>query len=62
MLGFRGSANPDIANNYGVGCQGIRTPWSARTTYNLTGKLNYSYGTGSRFAFTALSSQFQGGR
>ena len=57
---FAGSANPDIANNYGVSCQGIRTPFSARTTYNLTGKLNYSYGTGSRFAFTALSSRFHG--
>ena len=57
---FENSANPDIANNYGVGCQGIRSPYSARTTYQLTGKLNYSYGTGSRFSFTTLASRFHG--
>jgi Carboxypeptidase regulatory-like domain/TonB-dependent Receptor Plug Domain len=57
---FKGSANQDIANNYGVDCQGIRLPWSARSTYQLTGKLNYTFGTGSRVAFTALRSQFQG--
>jgi hypothetical protein len=57
---FKSSKNPGIANNYGVSCQGIRSPYSARTTYNLTGKLNYTYGTGSRIGFTALASQFQG--
>jgi hypothetical protein len=57
---FAGSANPDIASNYGVDCQGIRTPWSARTTYNTQAKLNYTYGTGSRISLTGLASQFQG--
>ncbi len=57
---FEGSANPDIASNYGVDCQGIRTPFSGRSTYQLTSKLNYSYGTGSRLSFTALASRFQG--
>ncbi len=57
---FSGSANPDIANNYGLGCQGVRTPWSNSSTYQLTGKLNYTFGTGSRLAFTALRSQNQG--
>ena len=57
---FESSTNPDIANNYGVDCRGIRVPSSARSTYQLTGKLNYSFGTGSRIAFTALASQFQG--
>ncbi len=57
---FEASANPDIASNYGVSCQGIRTPFSGRSTSQLTGKLNYSYGTGSRFAFTALASRFHG--
>src|SRR5215207_9896623 len=57
---FESSTNPDIANNYGVDCRGIRVPVSARSTYQLTGKLNYSFGTGSRIAFTALASQFQG--
>ena len=57
---FASSSNADIANNYGVDCQGIRVPWSGRSTYELTGKLNYTFGTGSRIAFTALRSQFQG--
>jgi outer membrane receptor for ferrienterochelin and colicin len=51
-----------IRNNYGVSCQGIQVPYSARSTYQLSGKLNYTYGTGSRLAFTALGSQNQGRR
>jgi hypothetical protein len=57
---FAGSSNEEIANNYGLECQGVRTPYSARTTYNLQGKLNYTYGTGSRVSLTGLASQFQG--
>jgi len=57
---FEDSENPDIASNYGIDCRGIRVPASARSTYQLTGKLNYSFGTGSRIALTALRSQFQG--
>jgi len=57
---FSGSQNPGIAQNYGVSCRGIRVPWSGRSTYQLTGKLNYSFGTGSRVSLTALTSQFQG--
>jgi Carboxypeptidase regulatory-like domain/TonB-dependent Receptor Plug Domain len=57
---FEGSANPDIASNYGVECQGVHTPYSGRSTYQLTGKLNYSFGTGSRLSLTALASRFQG--
>ncbi|MGH7509479.1 MAG: TonB-dependent receptor [Gemmatimonadales bacterium] len=57
---FESSTNPDIASNYGVDCRGIRVPWSARSTYQITGKLNYSFGTGSRVSLTALTSQFQG--
>jgi carboxypeptidase family protein/TonB-dependent receptor-like protein len=57
---FAGSADPGIASNYGVDCQGGRTPYSARSTYQVNGKLNYTFGTGSRIAFTALASQFQG--
>jgi hypothetical protein len=51
-----------IRNNYGVDCQGIRVPYSGRSNYQLTGKLNYTYGTGSRVSFTALGSQSQGRR
>jgi hypothetical protein len=57
---FANSTDPGIASNYGVDCRGIRVPWSGRSTYQLTGKLNYTFGTGSRVAFTALRSQFQG--
>ncbi|MBA3760998.1 MAG: carboxypeptidase regulatory-like domain-containing protein, partial [Gemmatimonadales bacterium] len=57
---FSGSADPEIASNYGVDCQGGRTPYSARSTYQVAGKLNYTYGTGSRIGFNALGSQFQG--
>jgi outer membrane receptor for ferrienterochelin and colicin len=57
---FANSANAQIANNYGVKCQGIRVPWSGRSTYQLSGKLNYTFGTGSRIALTALRSQNQG--
>ncbi|MBA3444360.1 MAG: carboxypeptidase regulatory-like domain-containing protein [Gemmatimonadales bacterium] len=57
---FSGSADPGIADNYGVDCQGGRTPYSARSTYQLNGKLNYTFGTGSRISLTALASQFQG--
>jgi hypothetical protein len=57
---FEGSTNADIANNYGLDCQGIRVPSSARSTYQLSGKLNYTFGTGSRVSLTALRSQFQG--
>ncbi|HEY5939723.1 MAG TPA: TonB-dependent receptor, partial [Gemmatimonadales bacterium] len=57
---FSGSADPGIASNYGVSCQGGRTPYSARSTYQLNGKLNYTFGTGSRISFTTLASQFQG--
>ena len=57
---FSGSADPEIAANYGVDCQGGRTPYSARSTYQVNGKLNYTFGTGSRIAFTTLASQFQG--
>jgi len=57
---FENSADPEIASNYGLSCQGGRTPYSARTTYQMNGKLNYTFGTGSRIAFSALASQFQG--
>src|SRR5688500_4820897 len=42
---FAGSADPEIAANYGVECQGARTPYSARSTYQVNGKLNYTFGT-----------------
>lgn len=56
---FRQSANPGIASNYGIKCQGIRIPWSASSGYQLSGKLSYTYGRGSRLAVSAHASQDQ---
>jgi outer membrane receptor for ferrienterochelin and colicin len=57
---FSGSVNPGIASNYGIGCEGARLPQTARSSYQGSAKLNYSYGTGSRISVTGLRSQFQG--
>ncbi len=57
---FAGSANEGIRTNYGLPCQGIRTPLSATSSYELQGKLNYTYGLGSRVALSYLGSQNQG--
>jgi hypothetical protein len=57
---FGGSSNEGIRTNYGLPCQGIRTPSSATSTYELQGKLNYTYGRGSRIALSYLGSQNQG--
>jgi hypothetical protein len=57
---FEGSRNSDIASNYGEDCIGARTPFNSGSAYQLSGNLNYSYGTGSRLRFTALASQNQG--
>jgi hypothetical protein len=56
---FSRSANPGIRSNYGLPCQGIRIPYSPISTYELAGKLSYSYGAGSRVALTYLRSQAQ---
>jgi hypothetical protein len=57
---FAGSANEGIRTNYGIACQGIRTPLSATSSYELQGKLNYTYGLGSRIALSYLGSRNQG--
>lgn len=54
---FNESSNPEIANNYGAECQGIRLPSSPRSVYQLSGKLSYSYGTGSRLFLSAQRSR-----
>ncbi len=51
---FKNSANAEIANNYGLKCQGVRATYTPRGSYNAQAKLNYSYGTGSRVSFTGL--------
>lgn len=59
-INIQNSTNPDIANNYGLECQGIRIPGTAASTYQVQGKLNYSFGTGSRIFVSAIASQAQG--
>ncbi len=56
---FASSANAGIASNYGVSCQGSRTAWQPASDYTLQSKLQYTYGTGSRFSLSALGSQAQ---
>ena len=56
---FSGSKNPGIASNYGIKCQGIRIPSSANSSYQLLGKLLYTYGNGSRIALSAIANQNQ---
>ena len=57
---YGSSVNPGIASNYGVECQGARFPGTGRSSYQGSAKLNYTYGSGSRIAFSAMRSQFQG--
>jgi hypothetical protein len=56
---FQNSSNREIAQNYGLACQGIRIPSSASSSYQVSGKLSYSYGNGSRLAFSLLGNQEQ---
>jgi hypothetical protein len=59
---FRNSSDPGIARNYGYACQGIRYPAAATSTYHLLGKLDYTYGTGSRIALSMVANRNQGRR
>ncbi|HWA55838.1 MAG TPA: TonB-dependent receptor [Gemmatimonadales bacterium] len=56
---FKSSANAGIRNNYGYSCRGARVPASAISTYRVQGRLQYTYGTGSRLALSFLRSQGQ---
>ncbi|MFN8650789.1 MAG: TonB-dependent receptor [Gemmatimonadales bacterium] len=56
---FKNSSNKGIANNYGVACRGARLPASAQSTYRMQGRVQYTYGTGSRLALSFLRSQGQ---
>jgi outer membrane receptor for ferrienterochelin and colicin len=64
--GEAGLSGPDadavraMRDNYGFDCNGVRRPATARTLYSLNGKLNYTYGTGSRVSFSLAQSRFHG--
>ncbi|HEY7612281.1 MAG TPA: carboxypeptidase regulatory-like domain-containing protein, partial [Gemmatimonadales bacterium] len=49
-----------LRNNYGFDCNGVRLPATARSTYSASGKLNYTYGTGSRVSLSLAQSRFHG--
>ncbi|HEY7614046.1 MAG TPA: carboxypeptidase regulatory-like domain-containing protein, partial [Gemmatimonadales bacterium] len=49
-----------IRDNFGFDCNGVRMPATARTLYSLNGKLNYTYGTGSRVSLSLAQSRFHG--
>jgi outer membrane receptor for ferrienterochelin and colicin len=50
----------NIRNNYGLDCNGVRLPATAKTLYQASGKLNYSYGTGSRVSLSLATSRNHG--
>jgi outer membrane receptor for ferrienterochelin and colicin len=60
LSGADGAKIQAIRDNYGLGCNGVRLPATARSTYAMSGKLNYTYGTGSRVSLSLAQSRFQG--
>jgi hypothetical protein len=57
---FSSSSNPDIADNYGVDCQGVRFPGSASTVFQATAKVNYTFGSGNRIFLSFNGSRNHG--
>ena len=53
------SGSCDAAANFGVACQGVRTPYSWTTNSTAQAKLQYTYGSGSGISGTYLLSQDQ---
>jgi hypothetical protein len=51
-----------IRGNYGIGCNGVRVPATPRSLYSMSGKLNYTHGSGSRLSLSLSQSRFQGHR
>lgn len=51
------AADPDIRNNFGHDCQENQNPTAPNSTTQLTAKLNYSFGQGSRLAATYVGSR-----
>jgi len=59
------AADPDIRNNYGYDCRGrLGGGGGSNSNAQVSGKLNYSFGSGSRIALTYLGSRglARGGR
>jgi outer membrane receptor for ferrienterochelin and colicin len=49
-----------IRDNFGLDCNGVRLPATAKTLYTASTKLNYTYGTGSRLSLSLATSRNQG--
>ncbi len=60
LSGSDADAIQALRDNYGFDCNGVRMPATARSTYSMTGKLNYTYGTGSRVSLSLAQSRFHG--
>jgi hypothetical protein len=66
LAGSAGLGGPDagairqIRDNFGFPCNGVRIPGTARTAYTASGKLNYTYGTGSRVTLSLAASRSHG--
>jgi hypothetical protein len=61
--GLSGGDGPyiqQIRDNFGLDCTGVRLPATARTLYTASGKLNYTYGTGSRVSLSVATSRNAG--
>ncbi len=52
-----GAATEEIRNNYGFDCLQNRTTYSPNSSVQLTSKLNYSFGQGSRLALSFIGSR-----
>ena len=53
------AADPDMRSNYGYSCASNRTATNPGGTYYLAGKLNYTFGAGSRMALSYNTSGTQ---
>jgi carboxypeptidase family protein/TonB-dependent receptor-like protein len=66
--GSAGLEGPDgayirrLRDNFGLQCNGVRLPATARTLYTAAGKLNYTYGAGSRLTLSVAASRNHGER
>ncbi len=49
----------DISANYGFDCQGLMRPMDWQTTLQVTGKLQYNYGSGSIISLTGIGNDFK---
>ena len=54
------SGQCDASQNFGVECQGRRRPFDWTTDITFSGKLQYTYGQGSRIALAGVASGSQG--